>query len=143
MDKAKDFSTLRKGISISLVIAILFTCGFVLGALTKAIDSMNVDPAPETTVVTTTQAPTTAAPETTTSVPTTAAPTTTAAPETTTSAAETTTVAPETETTTTTAPTEEGTEEEVGFIAGIIIKLLEIKKQIIDFIISLVSSLPF
>ncbi len=143
MDKAKDFSTLRKGISISLVIAILFTCGFVLGALTKAVDSMNVEPAPETTVVTTTQAPTTVAPETTTTAPTTAAPTTTAAPETTTSAPETTTSASEAETTTTTEPSEEGTEEEGGLIAGIIVKLLEAKKKIIDFIISIVSSLPF
>lgn len=140
MDKAKDTSTLRKGISISLVITILFTCGFALGALTKAIDSMNVESVPETTVVTTTQAPTaTAAPETTTAVPTTAAPeTTTAAPET-----ETTTTVPSTAETTTTAPAEEEAEEELGFIAGLIVSLLEFKKQIIDFIISICSSLPF
>lgn len=139
MDKVKDISTLRKGISISLVITILFTCGFVLGALTKAVDSMNVEPVPET-VVTTTQAPTTtAAPETTTAVPTTAAPeTTTAVPET-----ETTTTAPSSEEATTTAPTEEEAEEELGFIAGLIVSLLELKKQIIDFIISIFSSLPF
>lgn len=141
MDKAKDNSTLRKGISISLVITILFTCGFVLGALTKAIESMNAEPVPETTVtvVTTTQAPVTQAPETTTAVPTTAAPeTTTAVPET-----ETTTTVPSSEETTTTAPAEEETEEELGFIAGLIVSLLEFKKQIIDFIISICGSLPF
>ncbi len=138
MEKIKDTATLRKGISISLVITILFTCGFVLGALTKAIDKMAVAPAPETTVVTTTQPP-----ETTTAVPTTAAPTTTEP----TTTEPTTTAAPETETTTTapseetstTAPEEEPAKEP-GFLAGLIISLLEFKKKIIDFIISLVSS---
>ena len=127
MEKIKDTATLRKGISISLVITILFTCGFVLGALTKAIDKMAVAPAPETTTaVSTTAAPTTTAPTTT-------EPTTTAAPET-----ETTTTAPSEETSTT-APEEEPAKEP-GFLAGLIISLLEFKKKIIDFIISLVSS---
>ncbi len=135
MDKAKDLSTIRKGISISLVITILFTCGFILGALTKAVEAMNVESVPETTVVTT-QAPTTVAPETTTAVP------TTAAPETTTSVAEstTTTTQPSVTDDTTTAPSEE-VEEESCTIVSIFVSILEFFKQIIDFIISALQSL--
>lgn len=143
----KNKILVQKTITIVIVVALLFTTGFVLGAVTAEIKELNAPVAEQvtesTTVPTTeatTQAPTTQAP--TTAAPTTAAPTT-AAP-TTEPTTEATTAEPSTEATTeatTEAATEETTEEEPCFLIKIILAILDIKKQIIDFVISLLSSL--
>ncbi len=138
MDKNKIL--IQKTITIVLVVALLFTTGFVLGAVTAEIKELNapvVEQVTESTTVPTTEAPTTEAP--TTQAPTTAAPTTTEAPT------ETTTTEPSTEatteTTTTEAATEETTEEEPCLLVKILLGILDIKKKIIDFVISILSSL--
>lgn len=131
----KDSPIIQKTITIVLVVALLFTSGFVLGALTAKIKELApvVEQVTESTTVTTT-APTT------TEIPTTMAPTTTE-PTTT----EPTTTEPTTTESTTEATTEAVTEEESGdepcFLVKIILAILDIKKKIIDFVISLLSSL--
>lgn len=155
MDTSNKFTIIKKGVFISVVIAILFTCGFILGAVMSTVDAIEVDQTPEsTTVVTTTQAPTTAAPETTvpTTVPTTAAPETTvpttAAPETTSPSTDsaTTTTAPSSNDGSTTSSgatdTPDGeTEKEPGLLIRIFIGILEFAKKIIDFVLSILTSL--
>ncbi len=137
MDKNKIL--IQKTITIVIVVALLFTTGFVLGAVTAEIKELNapvVEQVTESTTAPTTEAPTTVAP--TTEAPTTAAPTTTEAPT------ETTTTEPSTEATTETtteAATEETTEEEPCLLVKILLGILDIKKKIIDFVISILSSL--
>lgn len=130
----KNNLLIKRTIVVVIMVALLFTSGFVLGAVTAEIKELApaVEQVPPTTESTT--VPTTAAP--TTQPPTTAAPTTEPTTETTTEATtETTTEA------TTEATTEETTEEEPCFLVKILLTLLDFKKQIIDFIISLLSSL--
>ena len=129
----KNNLIVRKTIVIVITVAILFTSGFVLGAMTAAVKELApvVEQTTESTTVTTT-APTTAAP--TTQAPTTAAPTTTEAPTT-----EPTTEA--TTETTTEAVTEETTEEEPCCIVKIALTILELVKTVIDAVISFLSSL--
>ncbi len=133
----KNTSVLQKTLVIVIAVAILFTSGFVLGAMSaqiKALEAVQNTTVEDTTVTTT---------EPSTSVPTTAAPVvTTTAPATT----ETTTEAPSsteaTSDTTTTAPAEEETEEdEPFFLIKIKIAILEFCKKIIDFKISILNSL--
>ena len=136
MDKNKIL--IQKTITIVIVVALLFTTGFVLGAVTTEIKELNqpvAEQVTESTTAPTTETPTTQAP--TTQAPTTTAPTTEATTEATT--AEPTTEA--TTETTTEAAAEETTEEEPCFLVKLILKILEIKKQIIDFVISILSSL--
>ena len=127
----------KKTILVVITVAILFTAGFVLGAVTAEIKELA--PVVEQTTESTT-APTTLPP--TTETPTTQAPTTTT---TTAPTTETTTTEPSTEATsdtTTTAPsTEEAPAEEPCFLVKIALTVLEFCKTVIDFIISILSSL--
>ncbi len=132
----KGHTIIQKTVTIVLVVALLFTTGFVLGAVTAEIRELApvVEQVTETTTTTTapttTEIPTTAAPTTTTTAPTTET-TTTTEPST-----------EETTETTTTAPeTEETTEEEPCFLIKVALTILDFCKQIIDFIISILSSL--
>ena len=138
MDKNKIL--IQKTITIVIVVALLFTTGFVLGAVTAEIKELNpvIEEVTESTTTPTTEAPTTQAP--TTQAPTTAAPTTEAPTEITTTEPSTEATTEATTETTTEAATEETTEEEPCLLIKIILKILEIKKQIIDFVISLLSS---
>lgn len=136
MDKNKIL--IQKTITIALVVALLFTSGFVLGAVTAEIKELSpvVEQVTESTTAPTTEAPTTQAPVT-------EAPTTTAAPTTEAPTEAPTTEEPSTEApteSTTEAPAEETTEEEPCLLIQIILKLLDFKKQIIDFVISILSS---
>ncbi len=136
MDKNKIL--IQKTITIALVVALLFTSGFVLGAVTAEIKELSpvVEQVTESTTAPTTEAPTTQAPVT-------EAPTTTAAPTTEAPTEAPTTEEPSTEApteSTTEAPAEETTEEEPCLLIQIILKLLDFKKQIIDAVISLLSS---
>lgn len=131
MDTAKDNLIVKKTISVMLVVAILFTCGFLLGALTAKIKSIETPVAVATTEPTTTQ-PTVTVPETTTTEPTTTTEVTT-------------TTQPTTEATTTTEVTTtapaETEEEEKCWLIELLIQILEFCKQIKDFLISILESL--
>ncbi len=132
----KNNLIVRKTIVIVITVALLFTSGFVLGALSAEIKEL----AP--VAVQTTESTTEATTESTTT-PTTQAPTTSAAPTTTTEpTTEATTEAPtESTSETTTAVTEETTEEEPCCLVKIALTVLELCKTIIDAIISFLSSL--
>ncbi len=131
----KNNLIVRKTIVIVITVALLFTSGFVLGALSAEIKEL----AP--VAVQTTESTTEATTESTTT-PTTQAPTTTAAPTTTEPTTEATTEAPtESTSETTTAVTEETTEEEPCCLVKIALTVLELCKTIIDAIISFLSSL--
>ncbi len=130
----KNNLIVRKTIVIVITIAILFTSGFVLGALSSEIKELA--PVVEQTTESTTESTTV-----TTTAPTTQAPTT-AAPTTTEPTTEATTEAPtESTTETTTAATEETTEEEPCWLIQIILTILELCKTVIDAVISFLSSL--
>ncbi len=131
----KNNLIIKKTIVIVVTIAILFTSGFVLGALSAEIKELApvaeqvTESTTESTTVPTTQTPTTQA-------PTTAAPTTTEAPT------EPSTEAPtESTTETTEAPAEEAPEEEPCFLIKVALTILELCKTIIDAVISFLSSL--
>ena len=119
---------IKKTIIIVLTVAILFTSGFILGALTA--EFRKFTPVIEeittvtTTVPSTTQTPTTAPPVITTTAPVTTETTTTTAT-----------------TETTTATTTEAEKDEPCCIIRCLIKFLDFCKQIIEFIISVLSSL--
>lgn len=140
MDKNKIL--IQKTITIVIVVALLFTSGFVLGAVTAEIKELSpvVEQVTESTTAPTTEAPTTQAPVT--EAPTTTAAPTTEAPTEAPTTEEPSTEAPTESTTesTTEAPAEETTEEEPCLLIQIILKLLDFKKQIIDFVISILSS---
>ncbi|MBE6775735.1 MAG: hypothetical protein E7543_06040 [Ruminococcaceae bacterium] len=132
----KNNLLVRKTIIIVVTVAILFTSGFVLGALSAEIKELApaveqvTESTTESTTVTTTQAPTTLPP--TTAAPTTEAPT------------EPSTEAPS-ESDTTEAATEEttdaATEEEPCCLVQIALTILELCKTVIDAVISFLSSL--
>lgn len=134
MDKSNLL--VKKTIIIVVTIAILFTSGFVLGALSAEIKELApvaeqvTESTTESTTTPTTQAPSTQAP--TTQAPTTAAPTTQAPTE-----------APSESTSesTTAAATEETTEEEPCCLVKIALTILELCKTVIDAVISFLSSL--
>ncbi len=136
MDKNKIL--IQKTVTIVLVVALLFTTGFVLGAVTAQVKKLNtvVEEVTEPTTAPTTEAPTTQAPVTV--PPTTTAPPVTEAPTEAPTTTEPTTEAPAESTTE--AATEETTEDEPCLLIKIILKILDIKKQIIDFVISILSS---
>lgn len=133
-NKAKDILIVKRTISIVIVVAVLFTAGFLLGALTAEIKEL----APVTDVVATTVPTTqpTTVPETTTTEPTTTAPATTepTTTEVTTTEATSTTAA---ETTTEAAESE----KETHWLIQMLIDILEFCKQIKDFLISILQSL--
>lgn len=135
-NKAKDNLIIRKTVMIVIVVAILFTSGFLLGAVTAKIKEL----APADTSVAATTVPTTettTVPTTvTTTVPTTEATTTT---EVTTTEATTTTETTVAEETTTEAAAEE--KKETHWLIQILIDILEFCKQIKDFLISILQSL--
>lgn len=126
----KNNKHIQKVIIYVLVVALLFTSGFILGALTAKFREYTpvIAPTPEITA--------------------TAAPVTTETP-TTAPAVITTTAAPSTEpttqenTTSTTAPTTQvaAEEDEPCCIIRCLLKILEFLRQVIDFIISVLSSL--
>ncbi len=133
MDKSNLL--VKKTIIIVITVAILFTSGFVLGALSAEIKELApvVDQVTESTTESTT-VPTTETP--TTQPPTTVAPTTEPTTETTTEAP-----TESTTETTTEAATEEAPEEEPCCLVKIALTILELCKTVIDAVISFLSSL--
>ncbi len=123
MSNLKNKFTIEKTLSIVLVVVILFSTGCILGAVSSqnaALDAAAV-------IADTTQSTTETTTQTTTQ-PTTESTTTTTQPS-------------SDDTTTTQAAEEEGSDGILGMITGLLIKLLEFKKQIVDFIISILQSI--